>query len=283
MSDARSLVAAAAARLAGSGVPSAEADAVLLLAHAWSLTSADVRHAMVMRRGVPDDVQGRFDDLVTERSHRVPLQHLTGKAPFRYLELQVGPGVFVPRPETELLIDLALPALPEGGVLVDLCTGSGALALAASQERPDARVYAVELSRLAFSWACHNRDALALDVEIVHGAAQSAFPSLDGTVDVVVSNPPYVPREMEPAEPEVRDHDPDVALYGGSADGLRVPLEVADRAAQLLRPGGLMVMEHADSQGDSLPAALRKRGIWARLADHADLTGRPRAVTAYLH
>ncbi|TWP36501.1 peptide chain release factor N(5)-glutamine methyltransferase [Leekyejoonella antrihumi] len=280
MNDARSLVSAAAAELSAAGVPSPETDTVMLLAHAWRRSAGEVRHAMILQHDVDTDVRDRFTVLVEERARRTPLQHLTGTAGFRHLELSVGPGVFVPRPETELLIDLALPHLPRGGVLVDLCTGSGALAFAVKQERPDADVHAVELSDHAYAWACRNRDDLRLDVELTCGPAQSAFPELAGAVDVVVSNPPYVPEDMVPTEPEVRDHDPQIALFGGSCDGLRIPVEVASRAAVLLRSGGLLVMEHAEAQGESLPAAIARQGGWVDVEDHPDLTGRPRAVTA---
>jgi len=165
-------------------------------------------------------------------------------------------------------------------VVVDLCTGSGAIALAIKDEVPAAEVHGVELSDLAHAWAIRNRDDLGLDVDIRLGDATSAFPDLEAAVDVVVSNPPYIPVGAVPNDPEVRDHDPDVALYGGSADGLRIALEVAARAAVLLRTGGFFVMEHADVQGDSLPAALRAAGCWRDVQDHVDLNGRPRAVTA---
>ncbi len=235
---------------------------------------------------VPDGL----DDLVSERARRVPLQHLTGKAGFRRLELSVGPGVFIPRFETEFVAGLAIahllsscrgggraPAVP---AVVDLCTGSGAIALAIKDEVPVAEVHGVELSDLAHAWAIRNRDGLGLDVDIRLGDATLAFADLEGDVDVVVSNPPYIPVGAIPNDPEVRDHDPAVALYGGSSDGLRIPLEVAARAAVLLRPGGFFVMEHADVQGDSLSTALRATGSWQDIEDHADLNGRPRAVTA---
>ena len=163
---------------------------------------------------------------------------------------------------------------------MDLCSGSGAIALAIKDEVPAAEVHAVELSELAHAWAIRNRDDLGLDVDIRLGDATLAFPDLEAGVDVVVSNPPYIPVGAVPNDPEVRDHDPEVALYGGSSDGLRIPLEVAARAAVLLRPGGFFVMEHADVQGDSLPAALRTTGLWQDIQDHEDLNGRPRAVTA---
>lgn len=274
------LVRAATAELRDAGVGSPEHDAVTLLAHAWARSVSDVRHDMIMGRMPPAAVSARLASLVEARAERVPLQHLTGRAGFRGIELAVGPGVFIPRPETEMLVDLAIDDLAEGATVIDLCTGSGAIPLAIKAERPDLTVLAVELDPMAHGWAVHNRDALALDVEIRCGTAQSAFPELDGTVDVVVSNPPYIPVGMVPIDPEVRDHDPEVALYGGSEDGLKIPLEVAARAAQLLKPGGLLVMEHADVQGDSLPQALQRQGVWVDVHDHRDLTDRPRTVTA---
>jgi release factor glutamine methyltransferase len=283
--------------LADAGIDSAESDAVSLAASALKTTTSEVHKLMVMGAPAPDGL----DDLVAERARRVPLQHLTGKSGFRRLELSVGPGVFVPRFETELVAGLAIthllakakpgdgaavvsttPSLGlRGGLrVVDLCTGSGAIALAIKDEVPSAEVHAVELSDLAHAWAVHNRDDLGLDVDIRLGDATLAFPDLEGAVDVVVSNPPYIPVGAIPNDPEVRDHDPEVALYGGSADGLRIPLEVAARAAILLRPGGFFVMEHADVQGDSLPAALVSTGSWRDVQDHLDLNGRPRALTA---
>ena len=266
--------------LSDAGIDSAEFDALALAACALGATTSEVHKLMVMGAPVP----AGFGDLVAERAARVPLQHLTGRAGFRRLELCVGPGVFVPRFETELVAGLAISflasicALP--AVVVDLCTGSGAIALAIKDEVPAAEVHGVELSKLAHAWAVRNRDDLGLDVDIRLGDATCAFPDLETGVDVVVSNPPYIPVGATPHDPEVRDHDPEVALYGGSPDGLRIPLEVAARGAVLLRPGGLFVMEHADVQGDSLQAALAATGFWRHVADHEDLNGRPRAVTA---
>jgi len=271
--------------LADAGIDSAEFDAVALAAHVLRTSPGEVRKLMIMGAPVPDGL----DDLVAERARRVPLQHLTGKAGFRRLDLSVGPGVFVPRFETELVAGLAIAHLRHrlgvgpvtvAPVVVDLCTGSGAIALAIKDEVPAAEVHGVELSDLAHAWAIRNRDDLALDVDIRLGDATLAFPELEASVDVVVSNPPYIPVGALPNDPEVRDHDPEVALYGGSYDGLRIPLEVAARAAVLLRAGGFFVMEHADVQGGSLPAALRATGLWQDVEDHADLNGRPRAVTA---
>ena len=267
------------------GIDSAEFDAVALAAHVLRTTPSEVRKQMVMGASAPDGL----DDLVAERARRVPLQHLTGKAGFRRLDLSVGPGVFVPRFETELVAGLAISHLQSDSgsrgrgpspLVVDLCTGSGAIALAIKDEVPTAEVHGVELSDLAHAWAIRNRDDLGLDVDIRLGDATLAFPDLEAAVDVVASNPPYIPVGSVPNDPEVRDHDPEVALYGGSSDGLRIPLEVAARAAVLLRAGGFFVMEHADVQGDSLPTALWATGVWQDIQDHNDLNGRPRAVTA---
>jgi release factor glutamine methyltransferase len=278
----RQAVRLAVATLSQAGVDSAEFDAVALAASALKSTTSEVRKLMIMGAPVP----AGFEDLVAERARRVPLQHLTGRAGFRRLELSVGPGVFVPRFETELVAGLAISHLRTAtersrpAVVVDLCTGSGAIALAIKDEVPAAQVYGVELSELAHAWAIRNRDGLGLDVDIRLGDAKRAFPDLEAAVDVVVSNPPYIPVDAIPRDPEVRDHDPEVALYGGSPDGLRIPLETAARAAVLLRPGGYFVMEHADVQGDALTAALAATGMWQDIADHEDLNGRPRALTA---
>jgi len=279
VTELRTAVQAAAARLSEAGIASAESDAVLLLAHALGVSVGDARKAMVLGGAAP----AAYEELVELRASRLPLQHLTGRAGFRRLELRVGPGVFVPRPETELVAGLAIEtarAAATSPVVVDLCTGSGAIALAVKDEVPAADVYAVELGEDAHAWAAQNRSATGLDITLVHGDATTAFPELEGQVDVVVSNPPYIPVGMVPVDPEVRDHDPGLALYGGSADGLSIPLAVAARAAALLKPGGVLVMEHADTQGESLPAALARTGLWRDIADHEDLTGRPRATVA---
>ncbi len=278
----RDAVRRATMTLAEAGVASAPVDALHLAAHLMRQDVGEVRRLMVLG-GV--EAPDGYADLVAERATRIPLQHLTGRAYFRRLELRVGPGVFVPRPETELLVDLALRALAGhtrslAPVVVDLATGSGAIAFAVKQEHPDARVYAVELGELAHGWAVANRDRLALDVTLERGDAREAYPELDGLVDVVTCNPPYIPDDQVPVDPEVRDHDPALALYGGSADGLALPLEMAQRAAGLLRDGGTLVMEHAETQGASLPRALAATGEWGQVTDHRDLVGRPRALVA---
>ena len=271
-------------RLAEAGVPSPRHDAEALAAHVLGTDRGAV--ALAAARGDDLDPGAAFEELVDERARRVPLQHLVGTAPFRDLVLDVGPGVFVPRPETEVV---AQPAVDEAAVLVaagrrpvvvDLCTGSAALALAVATEVPGTDVHAVELSAQAHAWAARNVARWAPDVDLRLGDAAVAFTDLDGLVDVVVSNPPYVPPDSEPVDPEVRDHDPEVALYGGGPDGLAVPRLVVAAAARLLRPGGLLVVEHADVQQRALLATLASSGAWRDAAGHADLTGRPRYVTA---
>lgn len=274
----------AVGRLVDAGVPSARHDAESLAAHVLGLSRAQVATAAL--RGDDVELGERFDELVDERVRRVPLQHLVGTAPFRDLVLDVGPGVFVPRPETEVVVEPvvaeAVRLLDDGrpACVVDLCTGSGAIALAVASEVPGSDVHAVELSAQAHAWALRNVERIWPGVDLRLGDAVTAFDDLDGTVDVVVTNPPYVPPDSVPVDPEVRDHDPAIALYGGGPDGLQVPRQVVVAAARLLRAGGLLVVEHADVQQAALLRTLAASGLWREAAGHLDLTGRPRYVTA---
>lgn len=286
--DVRSVLHDATGHLRAAGVPSPQVDAELLVCHAYGISRAELLQASILRRtlGSLGDAAAPFAALVTRRAAREPLQHLTGRAPFRTVELQVGPGVFVPRPETEQVaeqaIDEARAVLRARGSVrvVDLCTGSGAIALAVAIEVPDADVWAVELDAEAHAWA--ERNLAGTSVRLVRGDARTALADLDGTVDVVVSNPPYVPPGAVPREPEVADHDPAVALYGLGDDGLEVPRGVAAAAVRLLRPGGLFVMEHAEVQA----AAAREMALATGALDDArtlgDLAGRDRMVVARL-
>jgi release factor glutamine methyltransferase len=225
-----------------------------------------------------------FCALADRRAGREPLQHLVGTAAFRHLELVVGPGVFVPRPETEVVVERALDflrALPPGDqrpLVVDLCTGSGTIAFSLAHEFPSAHVHAVELDEGALVWTRRNAERLGLPVTLHLGDAEHALPELDGCFDLAVSNPPYVAEhERVHVDPEVRDHDPETSLFAGS-DGLDVVRAVEKAAWRLLRPGGLVVVEHSDRQGATAPAAFAPR--WSEVADFPDLTGRPRFVTA---
>ncbi|MCW2701362.1 MAG: protein-(glutamine-N5) methyltransferase, release factor-specific [Blastococcus sp.] len=272
----------ASRRLADAGVGSPRVDAELLLAHVLSVPRA----RLLTLDDVPDDVATRFGELLEQRADRVPLQHLTGRAPFRHLELAVGPGVFVPRPETEQLAGWTLERLSgmPAPLVVDLGSGSGALALSIAQEHPGARVVAVEHDPGAIEWTRHNAAARAAagdpPVEVLAGdmTDPELLRALDGTVDVVVSNPPYVPDGARVPR-EVADHDPPLALWGGP-DGLDVVRGLLGTAARLLKPGGGLGIEHADQQGSSLPALVRASGGWDDVADHVDLAGRPRFTTA---
>jgi release factor glutamine methyltransferase len=268
----RQLLDDATDRLATAGVPSPRVDAELLLAHCLDVP----RTRLLTLPAVPDAAAARYGELLARRADREPLQHLLGTAAFRYLELSVGPGVFVPRPETELLVDAVLPYLVPGARVVDLCAGSGALALAIAVERPGCRVLAVERSPAALGWLRRNAGDR---VEVVAGDVTAAGPlaPLRGQVDVVVSNPPYVPAATA-VDPEVRA-DPPEAVFAG-ADGLAVIPAVLARAAELLRPGGVLAMEHDETHGGSVPALLRADGRWHEVVDHRDLAGRPRYVTA---
>jgi release factor glutamine methyltransferase len=260
-------------------------DAELLLAHVLGRSRA----GLLTVDSVEDDVAARFTGLIDQRADRVPLQHLTGRAPFRYLELAVGPGVFVPRPETEQLAGWAVEALAGSAspVVVDLGSGSGALALSIAHEVPRARVTAVERDAGAIEWTRHNAAARAAAgdprVEVLAGdmTDPDLLRDLDGNVDVVVSNPPYVPDGARVPR-EVADHDPPLALWGGP-DGLDVVRGLLVTAARLLRPGGLLGIEHADQQGGALPALVRGHGAFVEVADHPDLAGRPRYTTARRH
>ncbi|RHW26847.1 peptide chain release factor N(5)-glutamine methyltransferase [Nocardioides immobilis] len=282
----REAIAAGAARLHAAGVASPEHDAAELLAHALGTT----RSRLALVTDVPAAAVAAYDELVARRAAREPLQHLTGIAYFRYGEVAVGPGVFVPRPETELLAGWAVDHLTKAKrhprsatgltepVVVDLCTGSGVIAAAIASEVPWARVHAVELDEPAHAWA--ERNLAGTGVDLRQGDFRTAFDDLLGTVDVVVCNPPYVPLDAwESVAVEARDHDPHLALFSGD-DGLDAIRALAVRAAELLRPGGVVGVEHADAQGESAPAVFVAEGSWEEVRDHADLNGRPRFVTA---
>jgi release factor glutamine methyltransferase len=271
-------------RLADAGIESPRVDAELLLAHVTGRSRA----GLITLDEVDDDAAARFAALLDQRADRVPLQHLTGRAAFRYLELAVGPGVFVPRPETELLVEWALERIAglEGPVVVDLGSGSGAIALSIAHEHPGARVTAVERDPGAIEWTRHNALTQAgkkdTPVGVVSGdmTDPDLLGELDGRVDVVVSNPPYVPDGARVPR-EVADHDPPLALWGGP-DGLDVVRGMLSVAARLLRPGGHLGIEHADQQGTALPALVRAHGAFTGVEDHVDLAGRPRFTTAQL-
>jgi release factor glutamine methyltransferase len=297
MSTLDRVIPAAAQRLDAAGVATPRVDAELLAAHVLGVERGEVARRVMLGREAPEGFAGAFETLVAAREQRIPLQHLTGAAAFRGLVLAVGPGVFVPRPETEVVAGAAIEAAravaARGGepLVVDLCTGSGAIALAVATEVPDARVVALELDPAAVDWARRNVEALApgrvdLRVADVARCDETVLSDLAGDVDVVVSNPPYIPPDATPQDVEVADFDPVFALYGGGDDGLGTVRSALAAAAGLLRPGGLLVMEHADSQGPATRAlALSMPGpaggsCWSDVRTMPDLTGRDRALLA---
>jgi release factor glutamine methyltransferase len=267
----RAAVRDAAERLAEAGVPSPVHDAEELAAHSLGVDRRDLWRQEAVG---PD-----FAAYVRRRVAREPLQHITGRAYFRHLTLAVGPGVFVPRPETEVVVEAAMAAVAglQAPVVVDLGTGSAAIALSLAGEVPGARVHAVEADPAAHAWAARNAAGSGVDLRL--GDMADAFPDLDGSVDLVVSNPPYIPVGAAVRDPEVATHDPQLALWSGE-DGLDAVRVVERVAARLLRPGGAAVVEHADLQGEAAPAVFASTGRWTDVSDHRDLAGRDRYLTA---
>jgi release factor glutamine methyltransferase len=286
--DVKATISNATSLLTEAKVSSPQVDAELLLAHVLGVE----RSQLITIQEISDEQFSDFNNLVARRANRVPLQHLTGVAYFRHLELAVGPGVFVPRPETELLVDAAIAHLkniPAPRNAVDLCSGSGAIALSIALEVPGTIVLAVELSDDAVKWLAHNivdhaaqLEAVGSHVFIHHGNAgdRTLLADMVGQIDAVVTNPPYIPSDMIPRNPEARDHDPAIALFSG-LDGLDVAREVVVVAADLLKTGGFFGMEHADVQGESMPALFDAMpNTWTNVKDNLDYNKLPRFTTA---
>lgn len=267
------------AALASAGVPSPRHDAEELAAFVIGCP----RPRLHMVGDLSAGQRTVFRELISRRASRVPLQHLTGSAPFRYLEIAVGPGVFVPRPETEAVAGWCVDTLNASGisapVVVDLCTGSGAIALSIAHEVKSSAVHAVEREPAAAEWA--RRNATGTRVTVHEADAAVALRELDGAVDLVVANPPYLPDDhRELVDPEVRDHDPAAALWGGP-DGLDGPRMIEAAARRLLKPGGIVAVEHADHHGQDVAALFTSvAGAWEQVVVRQDLAGRDRYVTA---
>ncbi|MFU0574348.1 peptide chain release factor N(5)-glutamine methyltransferase [Gardnerella vaginalis] len=289
-------------KLESAGVESAEYDARLLLSKACGVSLAELNKALILGdlTDFSPDYARKYSEFVARRASREPLQHIVGRAPFRYLDLQVGKGVFVPRPETEIVVDAGLDWLRESGIskptVVDLCAGSGAIGLSIATEVADAQVWAVEKSPEAFQYLQKNFEETAKKQENLQVSSRYHAVLADATkahisdltpelhaicskVDLVITNPPYVPESQVPEQIEVREYDPPLALYGGSADGLLIPEQIMRAAFALLKPGGAMVMEHDISQGDVLKKYAESLGF-ARARVGNDLTGRPRYTFA---
>jgi release factor glutamine methyltransferase len=275
MTPVRQAVAAATVRLAAAGVASPRIDAELLAAHVAGVD----RGRLMFLDDADEQFRQAYDELVAARSRRIPLQHLIGTAPFGPLTLTVGPGVFIPRPETEALLEWASTRqLPGKPLIVDLSTGSGALALALAARWPDARVLAVENSPAALEFA--RRTATGTRVEILDAdvTAPGLLPELDGRVDLLVSNPPYIP-EAAVLEPEVAEHDPVTALFGGP-DGMSVIRPIVTLAARWLRDGASCAVEHDDTTSELSVGVFVDDGHFTEVTARRDLAGRPRFVTA---
>ena len=272
----REAIAAAAATLAGAGIDSARTDAELLAAHVSGIS----RGRLAVADDFGDGFLERYTRAVEIRAGRVPLQHITGTAAFGPIELEVGPGVFIPRPETEAVLEWAAAQnLPQPPVIVDLCTGSGALAIALAVRHPRARVIAIDDDPDALRYARRNAAATpavqVLECDVTDGGL---LLGMDATVDLVVSNPPYIPHGAE-LEPEVALHDPSHALFAGP-DGMAVIGPIAGHAARWLKDGGLLAIEHDDSTSEATVATITATGVFDDVIGHRDLTGRPRFVTA---
>jgi release factor glutamine methyltransferase len=278
MTALRRAIDSAAALLADAGIDSARCDAEQLAAH---LAGTD-RGRLRLIESPGDEFFGRYRDVIAARSQRVPLQHLIGTVAFGPVLLHVGPGVFIPRPETEAILAWAtaqrLAARP---VIVDLCTGSGALAVALAEHRPAARIVGIDDSVAALEYARRNAEGSAVELVLADVAdvkAPDLLTELDGQVDLVVANPPYVP-DGALLEPEVSQHDPHHAVFGGP-DGMALIIAVVAHAGRWLRPGGLLAVEHDDTTSAKTVELVAGTGLFDDVVARQDLAGRPRFVTA---
>ena len=280
------VLADATARLARAGVTSPGVDAEFLLAHVVGMSRGEMLAKVHQGFELTEEQTVDLEALVARREAREPLQHLLGSAPFMSFQVQVGPGVFVPRPETESLAERAIQtastmAVGDGGLrIVDLCSGSGVLAIALARAIPHATVEAVEVSDDALPYLAQNVADLAPEVLITHGSLESfAAGVAPSSLDLIVSNPPYVPDAETPNEPEVQNHDPRLALYGGE-DGLDVIRIIAEAASRALRPGGVVMLEHSNLQGAAVREVLEGHGF-RTVSTEQDLVGRDRFTQGY--
>jgi release factor glutamine methyltransferase len=263
------------------GIISPRVDAELVGCFILELDRAEIALLVIDNQAFPEDKLPDFLEAVHRREKREPLQHITRSAPFRHLELEVGPGVFVPRPETEQLVELAIQKIQmvNTPLIVDLCSGSGAIAISMSTELENANVFAVELSEEAFEYLKRNFKKYGLDTKTLRNEnLTTALGELQGQVDLVVSNPPYIPDAAVPIDLEVQLFDPSIALYGG-VDGLDVIREISTQALYLLRPGGHLVLEHANTQAPAISELLLTQG-WQEIVSSQDLSGKNRMISA---
>jgi release factor glutamine methyltransferase len=275
------LLSESASKLKEAGVTSATVDSELLACHCLGISRSQLGLMVVTNQKFPKESLELFQSALARRVARQPLQHITGQAPFRQLQLKVGPGVFTPRPETEQVVGFALEKISNwpSPVIVDLCSGSGAIAISLATEILGSNVFAVEKSKEAFAYLCENAASFGFAQENLRNEdLQNSLPELDAAVDLVISNPPYIPNDAIPIDLEVQLHEPSMSLYGGE-DGLDVVKQISTRAMKLLKPGGLLVMEHADTQSMAIAKLLLDEG-WLDIEARADLAGKDRMISA---
>ena len=275
------LLSESSGKLREAGVTSATVDAELLACFCLGISRSELQLLVATNQEFPDEHMNQFQVVLARRVSREPLQHITGTAPFRHLELKVGPGVFTPRPETEQVVGYAMEKITnfQSPLIVDLCSGSGAIAISLATEISGSKVFAVELSKDAFGYLLQNAASYGLTRDNLRNEdLQTSLSELDGLVDLVISNPPYIPNDAVPVDLEVQLHEPSESLYGG-VDGLDVVRKISVRALMLLKPGGLLVLEHADSQSSTIGKLLLAEG-WLEIEARADLAGKERMISA---
>ncbi len=268
-------------KLIEAGVTSATVDAELLAANCLGISRSDLSILVATNSDFPASKIALFEKALARRVSREPLQHITGIAPFRHLELEVGPGVFTPRPETEQLVSYAMEKISNVSkpLIVDLCSGSGAIAISLATEVSSSEVFAVELSEDAFGYLRRNAIRFGLAEENLRNEdLEFSLTELDGRVDLVIANPPYIPNEAIPIDLEVQLHEPSISLYGG-VDGLDVVRKISFRAMNLLKQGGYLIMEHADTQSAAIGELLLGEG-WIEVEAKTDLAGKDRMISA---
>ena len=275
------LLSESSGKLKEAGVASAIVDAELLACYCLGISRSELSLMAATNQVFPKESLERFESALARRIDRQPLQHITGTAPFRHLELKVGPGVFTPRPETEQVVGFALEKISNWPcpLIVDLCAGSGAIAISLATEISSSTVFAVEKSKEAFAYLRDNAARYGLDEgNLRNEDLENSLSELAGQVDLVISNPPYIPSDAIPIDLEVQLHEPGMSLYGG-VDGLDVVRQISIRALKLLKPGGLLVMEHADTQSSAIGKLLLAEG-WLEIVARADLAGKDRMISA---
>ena len=275
------LLSESSSKLKEAGVISATVDAELITCFCLGISRSELSLMVATNQEFPQESLDKFQLALARRVARQPLQHITGTAPFRHLELNVGPGVFTPRPETEQVVGFAMEKITnfQSPLIVDLCSGSGAIAISLATEIPESKVFAVEKSEEAFGYLLQNAASYGLvDYYLRNEDLQNSLSELDGKVDLVISNPPYIPNDAIPMDLEVQLHEPSMSLYGG-VDGLDVIRQISIRAKKLLKSGGLLVLEHADSQSNAIGKLLLAGG-WLEIEARADLAGKERMISA---